>query len=98
MMYCPLNEVFDAILSLNEDAAYEFAKKFSSIARKSRGEIVLFPNVQYLFGDGKYSAKFEEAVRDDDAVLPTPDTLYLYEKNTKHGPKNWVNIGEATLV
>ena len=97
MMYCSLDKVFDAILSLNENAAYEFAKKFSSIARKSRGEIVLFPNVQYLFGSGKYSAKFEEAVRDDDAVLPTPDTLYLYKK-AKHGPENWKNIGEAILV
>ena len=92
MMYCSLNEIFDAILSLNEDAAYEFAKKFSSIAKKR--EIVLFPNVQYLFGDGKYSAKFEEAVRDGDAMLPIPDMLYLYE-NTEHG---WVDIGEAILV
>lgn len=96
MMYRSLNEIFDAILSLNEDAAYEFAKKFSSIARKSRGEIVLFPNVQYLFGNGKYSAKFEEGVRDDNA-FPAPDELCLYEK-AKHGPKNWKNIGEVFLV
>lgn len=96
MMYHSLNEVFDAILSLNEDAAYEFAKKFSSIVRKSRGEIVLFPNVQYLFGNGKYSAKFEEGVRDDNA-FPAPDELYLYEK-AKHGPENWKNIGEVFLV
>lgn len=96
MMYRSLNEIFDAILSLNENAAYEFAKKFSSIAKKSRGEIVLFPNVQYLFGNGKYSAKFEEGVRDDDA-FPAPDELYLYEK-AKHGPENWKNIGEVFLV
>lgn len=96
MMYRSLNEIFDAILSLNEDAAYEFAKKFSSIVKKSRGEIVLFPNVQYLFGNGKYSAKFEEGVRDDNA-FPAPDELYLYEK-AKHGPENWKNIGEVFLV
>lgn len=96
MMYRSLDEIFDAILSLNEEAAYEFAKKFSSITRKSRGEIVLFPNVQYMFGNGKYSAKFEEGVRDDNA-FPAPDELYLYEK-AKHGPENWKNIGEVFLV
>lgn len=99
MTYRPLDEIFDAILSINENAAYEFAKKFSAISRNKKGRnrnIVLFPNVQYLFGNGKYSAKFEEGVRDDNA-FPAPDELYLYEK-AKHGPENWKNIGEVFLV
>ena len=88
MMYRPLNEIFDAILSISEEAAYGFAQKFSFKDKDS----VLYENVQYTFGDDKYSVKFEERAKAD--TLFRFDKLYLYG-NTKRG---LVKIGEAILI
>ena len=84
MMWRTLDEIFDAILSINEDAAYKFVQKFSHKDKKK-----LHESTSYIFGDGKYAVKFEDGVRFADA-----DELYLYE-NTERGLEN---IGEVTLV
>ena len=63
-MIRPILFILDAIMEIDQDAAYKFCNTFRRQLRTDPGRLTLKPDVAYYFGNQKYFVKFV-----DDAVL-----------------------------